>query len=209
VKARTCASCRKADDPEHLVRWVLGPEGQVAPDLLGRSFGRGAWTHTSRECLRALPTALSRSFRQEVSSDRKALLELLAEAAQHRAAQLLGAIRREGRLALGASPVQAAVKRGDARRLVVAQDAQAAASLPEVEQMVRSGRAVAWGTKERLGALCGRPEIAVLAILDERLAQRLFGAIALALRASDAAFDAAPEVRGKSRSPNGGHSEVE
>ncbi len=86
---------------------------------------------------------------------------------------------------------------------------EAAAALPEVEQMVRQGQASAWGTKERLGALCGRPEIAVLAILDGRLAQRLFGAIAMALRASDAAFDAAPEVRGKSRSPLGGHSEVE
>jgi predicted RNA-binding protein YlxR (DUF448 family)/ribosomal protein L30E len=209
VKARTCASCRKADDPEHMVRWVLGPEGQVVPDLLGRSFGRGAWTHTTRDCLRALPHALSRSFRQEVKGDRRGLLELLSLAAEHRAVQLLGSVRREGCLALGATPVQAAVKRGDAKALVVARDAQAAASLPEVEQMVRAGQAVAWGTKERLGALCGRPEIAVLAILDQRLAQRLFGAIAMALRASDAAFDATPEVRGKSRSPHGGHSEVE
>jgi len=208
VRVRTCASCRKADDPEHLVRWVLGPEGQVVPDLLARSFGRGAWTHASRECLSALPGALKKSFRQDIRTDRPRLLELLAEAAHHRSAQLLGAARREGHLALGATPVQAAVARGHARGLVVAQDAQAAATLPEVEQMVRRGLASVWGTKERLGALCGRPEIAVLAILDERLAQRLFGAIAMALRASDAAF-VAPAARGKSRSPIGGHSEVE
>jgi len=209
LRVRTCASCRKADDPEHLVRWVLGPEGEVVPDLLGRSFGRGAWTHTSGACLRALPQALSRSFRQEVRMERALLLERLAEAAEHRTVQLLGAARREGSLALGATPVQAAVKRGEAAGVLVARDAQAAASLPEVEQMVRAGHAAAWGTKERLGALCGRPEIAVLAILDRRLAQRLFGAIAMALRASDAALDAAPEVRGKTRSPHGGHSEVE
>lgn len=191
------------------MRWVLGPEGEVVPDLLGKSFGRGAWTHSSRDCLGALPQALSRSFRQEVRTSRAQLLEHLAEAADHRAVQLLGAARREGRLALGSTPVQAAVKRGDAAAVVVARDAQAAAALPEVERMVRTGQAAAWGTKERLGALCGRPEIAVLAILDGRLAQRLFGAIAMALRASDAAFDAAPEARGKSRSPRGGHSEVE
>ena len=208
MRVRTCASCRKTDDPVHLVRWVLGPEGEIVPDLLERSFGRGAWTHTSRECLRALPHCLSRSFKQEIRADRRALLELLAEAANHRTVQLLGAARREGRLALGATPVQAAVTRGDAKGLVLAQDAQAAASLPEVEQMVRNGQASVWGTKERLGALCGRPEIAVLAILDRRLAQRLFGAIAMALRASDAAF-VAPAARGKSRSPIGGHSEVE
>lgn len=191
------------------MRWVLGPDGEVVPDLLGRSFGRGAWTHGSDSCLRALPGALSRSFRQEVRIARSALLERLAEAAEHRAAQLLGAAMRQRQLALGATPVQAAVKRGEAALLVVARDAQAAASLPEVEQMVRSGRAAAWGTKERLGALCGRPEIAVLAILDRRLAQRLFGAIAMALRVPDAAIDATTEVRGKSRSPAGGHSEVE
>ena len=209
MRVRTCASCRKTDDPEHLVRWVLGPDGQVVPDLLGRSFGRGAWTHPTDACLRALPGALSRSFREAVQTDRATLLERLAEAAEHRAVQLLGAARREGHLALGATPVQAAVKRGSADLVVVARDAQAAASLPEVEQMVRTGRAAAWGTKEHLGALCGRPEIAVLAILDRRLAQRLFGAIAMALRASAAAIDATTEVRGKSRSPGGGHSEVE
>lgn len=209
MRVRTCASCRKTDDPEGLVRWVLGPDGQVVPDLLGRSFGRGAWTHDTKECLRALPGALSRSFRAAVQTDRQTLLERLAEASEHRATQLLGAARREGHLAFGATPVQAAVKRGSAELVLVARDAQAAAALPEVEQMVRSGRAAVWGTKERLGALCGRPEIAVLAILDRRLAQRLFGAIAMALRASAAAIDATPEVRGKSRSPAGGHSEVE
>lgn len=176
------------------MRWVIGPSGEVAPDLRGRAFGRGAWVHARAECLKKLRSALSRSFRAEVKQKQPELLELLAFAYERRVLELLGAARRQGVLALGSSPVQAAIRRGAAGGVIVARDALAAAALPEVQEMVRSGRASAWGTKQQLGGLFGRPEIAVLAILDERLAQRLFGAIAMTPRTPGAANDAAQEV---------------
>ncbi len=180
---RTCVSCRRHGSPNEMVRWVSGPEGQVVPDLAGRSFGRGAWAHPSPDCIRKLPRALSRSFRTNITANVQDLVSLLGAAADHRVLQLLGTARRQSALACGAGVVQEAVGAERAHLVVVARDARAAAKLSEVAKMVASGRACAWGTKAELGRLCGRAETGVVAVLDLRLAERLFGAIAMAPRA--------------------------
>ena len=56
-------------------------------------------------------------------------------------------------VARGADAVTGACQRGEAALVLVACDAAAAADLGEVRRAVAEGRAVAWGTKERLGAI--------------------------------------------------------
>jgi ribosomal protein L7Ae-like RNA K-turn-binding protein len=121
-----------------------------------------------------------------VVTDGEQARSLLAEAAAHRVWQLLGAGARQGLLAAGAAPVLDAIAAERAALVLVAHDARAAAELGPVQALVAKGLVRAWGTKDELGRLCRRPEIGVLAVLDHGLAQRLFGAIAMALSASGA-----------------------
>lgn len=186
-RERTCVSCRKSGNPAGLIRWVRGPSGEVVPDLLGKQFGRGAWSHSGPECLKGLARALAKSFKAPILPTDEELLVLLGEAATHRVWQLLGAARRQRLLVAGSTKVREAVAQGRTELVIVARDAQAAARLPEVEAMIRDGKACAWASRDELGKLCGRGEIGVLALLDLRLAQALFGAIAMAPQGSGAA----------------------
>ncbi len=187
---RSCVACRSKESPPapgaggDLVRWVHSPELGFIPDLSGKFGGRGAWCHARPACLKKLPTALAKVFETERPPVLDELLGMLGQAADQQVRHMLGAGRRQRRLALGATAVAEAVRRGEAGVVVVARDAQAASRLPEVLEMVRTGRGAAWGSKDELGRICGRPEIGVLAVLDLRLAERLFGAIAMAPRAS-------------------------
>ncbi len=46
---RTCIVNRRSGSPDGLVRFVVGPEGDVVPDVKARLPGRGAWvTATAR-----------------------------------------------------------------------------------------------------------------------------------------------------------------
>jgi ribosomal protein L7Ae-like RNA K-turn-binding protein len=100
-------------------------------------------------------------------------------AAEKRARDVLGAARRQRRIEVGSDAVEEALERNEAHLVVVACDARAAAETTGVRRAVASGRACAWGNKERLGRICGRSEVGVLAVTEERLATALFEAIAL------------------------------
>lgn len=177
---RTCAACRQSGPPESMVRWVRDDEGVVHPDVRGSAFGRGAWLHPRVQCIARLVPALSRSFRAPVTTTPEQALEWLRAAGDKRVRDLLGAVRRQRKYALGSDAVEDALARGQACLVLVAQDARAGAETPGVRRAVAEGLACAWGTKERIGQIVGRPEVGVLAILDDRLATALFDAIALA-----------------------------
>jgi len=164
-----------------MVRVVLGLAGAVAVDLAGSHFGRGAWLHPRPLCVsRAAPRGLARSFRSEITTTALELTQLLQNAADGRATGLVSAAARGRHVALGSTAVKEALNSGAARLVVVAKDARAAAAAPWIEQTVAEGHAVAWGTKELLGAATGRGEVAVLAILDSGIASALAAAIEIA-----------------------------
>lgn len=177
---RTCAACRVSGPPESMVRWVRDESGAVYPDLRGSAFGRGAWLHPRVGCLARIVPALSRSFRAPVTTTPEEAVVWLKSAGDKRVRDLLGAARRQRMLALGSDATEDALAKGLACAVLVAQDARAAAETPGVRRAVVEGLACAWGTKERIGQVVGRPEVGVLAILEDRLATALFDAIALA-----------------------------
>ncbi|MEB2313403.1 MAG: DUF448 domain-containing protein [Polyangiaceae bacterium] len=177
---RTCAGCRARGGAGALVRVVLDAEGGVVVDLAGGAFGRGAWLHPTPACLRkAAAGGLSRSLRATVRTSPGELAGRLGVAASRRAAGLLTAARRSGSLAAGAAAVRDALAAGRGRLVVVATDARAAASTSGVEAAVSRGEAFGWGTKASLGALTGREEVGVLAVLDARIATALASALAI------------------------------
>lgn len=169
---RTCVGCGQRDDAAALVRLVLGEGGEVAFDLAGGAFGRGAHVHAAPACLEKAPKGLSRAFKQEVRAGAREIGEALVAACDRRAAGLVMAARRTGALAVGVDASLEAVRRG-APLLLVAVDAGNAATAREVERSAAEGRAVAWKTKGDLGAWIGEDAVAMLAVRHAGIAGEL------------------------------------
>jgi ribosomal protein L7Ae-like RNA K-turn-binding protein len=113
-----------------------------------------------------------------------------------RIAGLLSSARRARALAVGTDASLGALAAaevggpGGARRaaslLVVACDAGSIASSAEVERAARAGQAIAWATKNDLGALLGEQAVAICAVLH--------AAIAAEVKRVRAAADAGAEL---------------
>jgi predicted RNA-binding protein YlxR (DUF448 family) len=169
---RTCAGCNKHADREALVRVILSPEGEIAVDLAHTEFGHGGHVHPSPDCLaKAAKSGFSRVFKTKVTADASAIADDIVRAADRRIEGLLTGARRAGQLAIGSDVVTEALKEGKTELVVVAMDAAAAARLPEVEKAIASGKAIAWNTKDRLGQLLSRDEVAVIAVLHSGVAK--------------------------------------
>ena len=65
---RTCIATGEESAPERMIRFVVGPEGEVVPDLGRRLPGRGMWVLAERAALqKAIDRKLfSRAARQAV-----------------------------------------------------------------------------------------------------------------------------------------------
>ncbi|HEX3849418.1 MAG TPA: DUF448 domain-containing protein [Polyangiaceae bacterium] len=173
---RTCAGCREVGDPglRPLVRVVLGPDGQAVPDLSGSGFGRGAWVHPREACLaKALPRGFSKSMKNTVTTSVAEFASALRAQAERRAYSLVGSAFRARKAAAGSTAVRDAFTAGQVKLVLVATDARAAAETPWVDALVKSGKARAFGSKELLGRVIGRPDTGVIAILDDGITTAL------------------------------------
>jgi len=179
---RLCAGCAKRDLSENLVRVVLGLEGEIAVDLADGRFGRGAHVHASTECLqKAVRGGFAKSFKTKVEANAEAIGAQIAAAADRRIEGLLAGARRGKLVIAGGDLVSEALREDRAALVIVAADAAAAAKLPEIQEAVACGKAIAWGDKQRLGAIFGRDETAVCAVLHEGVASAIGSARAMAL----------------------------
>jgi predicted RNA-binding protein YlxR (DUF448 family) len=170
---RTCVGCGRTDAADALVRLIVSPQGEVAFDLAGGQFGRGAYLHPSPTCIAASPRGLSKSFRQRIGISAVELASALRAAAERRAFGLIGSAVRSGKVDVGGEAVAKALEADRLEIVVVARDAAAAAALGPIMTAVREGRAVAVGTKAELGALVGSSDVAVLGLRTRGLAAEL------------------------------------
>jgi len=202
-RTRTCAGCARAVDRAELIRLVLANDGEIAVDAHQGSFGRGVHVHPHPECLaRAARGGLARAAKRQLRIggtplSAASLASAIEAATAQRLTGLLASAVRTRSVALGADAVTAACERGEAKLVVVATDAAAAAELTQVRRAVADGRAVAWGTKASLGAACraGRTEgIAVLALSSSTLASAFRQAVSV-LDACAASRTAGTKVR--------------
>ncbi len=182
ARTRLCVGCGQRSAPEELVRVVLGPEGQVAVDMAGGAFGRGAHVHPARSCMmQACRAGLARAFKQKVVATPEDLGAQIVAGCERRVAGLLLGARRANQLAVGADAAIEALGRG-APLLLLATDAATIAKRAEVARAAADGKAVAFGTKQRLGELLGKDEIAVVAVLHAGIADSVSSSVRLAGR---------------------------
>ena len=187
---RTCAGCGLRDVPAHMIRIVADSEGQIAIDLAGHCWGRGAHVHPSPACLsKAARRGLAASLRRPVHCDTQALVQLIVQAADRRIRGLLASAVRAGAVVAGHDAVEQGLERAEIALVVVATDALGAAHHKTVQQAVGRGMAVAWGTKADLGTWLRRQEMAVLGVRSPQLG----AAIAAACRIADGARSGAED----------------
>jgi predicted RNA-binding protein YlxR (DUF448 family) len=126
MNERTCIVTRKSGAPDDLIRFVVGPDSALVPDLKRNLPGRGCWVtadrvHVDRAAARKL---FARALKAEVRlpADLGDLVDrLLAKAALGS----LGLARKAGAVALGAAKVEAAVRSGNALAVLHAAEASA------------------------------------------------------------------------------------
>lgn len=159
---RTCIATGVEGAPEMMIRFVVGPEGEVVPDLARQLPGRGMWVRAERAALeRAVEKKLfSRAARAPVKAAAE-LVDRVERLLLERALADLGRARRAGRAVAGFVKVEQMIGRGQAGLLVVADEAEGdglqklrATGLP----LERLGDAAA------LGGIFGREQAVYVAI---------------------------------------------
>lgn len=136
---RTCIVTRKSATPDELIRFVVGPDSTVVPDLKRNLPGRGCWvtadrTHVDLAVGRKL---FARALKAEVVVPPQlgAMVDgLMAKSALG----ALGLARKAGMVALGAAKVEASVRSGKAAAVLHADEA----SEDGVRKITQARRAV-------------------------------------------------------------------
>jgi predicted RNA-binding protein YlxR (DUF448 family) len=181
---RTCVGCGQRDDAKALVRLVVVPAelseageagggvADVAFDLAGGAFGRGAHLHPVAACVAKAPRGLGRAFKGAVKVDAAVIGRRLVEACDRRMAGLVLAAHRLRAVVAGADAALAALSGGDALGIVAA-DAGSVAGTVEVQRAAAEGRVIAWGSKNALGGLLGESSVAICAVRHAGIAAEL------------------------------------
>jgi uncharacterized protein len=171
---RTCVGCRASGPPQDLVRLVVGPEGEVVPDLAGGAFGRGAWVHPRMTCLEgAVRGGLSRGLKTQIKTDVAEVVSQLRGASVRRTISLLQAAQRAKRVVLGTAALEDAERDDRVELLVLASDAKASADLSAVRRLGARGRVRLFSTKAELGAAFKRDELALIGLTSTDLSQEV------------------------------------
>ncbi|MFL5335766.1 MAG: DUF448 domain-containing protein [Geminicoccaceae bacterium] len=129
VPERTCILTRRKGTRDELIRFALGPDDSVAPDVRARAPGRGAWISVGREELDkanakgSVKAALARAFKNNALSVPADLGERTEAALRQAALDRLGMEARSGNLINGADRVEAAARSGKVALLIHAADA--------------------------------------------------------------------------------------
>ncbi len=120
---RTCIVTGAKDVPEAMLRFALGPDGSVIPDIRRKLPGRGVWTRLSFETvdLAASKHAFSRAFRARVEAP-AALAAAVDALLERDALQSLSIANKAGLVVAGAFKVDAAIESGGVAALIQASD---------------------------------------------------------------------------------------
>ena len=121
---RTCALSRELKPVSKMIRFVLGPAGEVVPDVKRKLPGRGIWITASRAAIddAARRNVFARGFKRDVrvAGDLAARTDQLIERAAIDALAMAG---KAGAVISGFTRIEAAIGRDEIRALLHAADA--------------------------------------------------------------------------------------
>jgi predicted RNA-binding protein YlxR (DUF448 family) len=123
---RRCIASGEHLEPPRMIRFVVGPEDRLVPDLAGKLPGRGVWVSARRDMLtKAVAKNLfTRAARRQVKVDPD-LVALVDRLLERQCLDLVGLARRAGLAVAGFDKVEAWLRRGPVGALIEAADGAA------------------------------------------------------------------------------------
>jgi predicted RNA-binding protein YlxR (DUF448 family)/ribosomal protein L7Ae-like RNA K-turn-binding protein len=192
---RRCIVTRQRLPKEQMIRFVVGPDRQVVPDLVARLPGRGIWLSASRDVLqsddaqdqkrldgrqnrqgdgnqRHLARAFARAARGPVSlpSD---LSVLLQAALARRISECLGLARRAGQAVAGYEKAREALRTGRHKLVLQASDGSEAERSRFLSGVAPDVTIIDPLPGQALGRVFGRDYVVHVAVAPGKLAESL------------------------------------
>jgi uncharacterized protein len=123
---RTCIATGAKGAPEAMLRFALGADGSVVPDIRRKLPGRGVWTRLNAEAVRraAAKGAFARAFRAKVEAS-AGLADAVDALLERDALQSLSMANKAGMVVSGAFKVDSAIENGGIAILIEASDGAA------------------------------------------------------------------------------------
>lgn len=152
---RKCIATGEVHPRHGLIRFVVGPDGQIAPDLAEKLPGRGVWVSADRAAVEkaAKKGLFARSAKQAVTVPED-LADLLESMLTRRVIELISLARKGGRATTGYERVKDWLAKDEAEILIQASDGsergKSKLSTPH------GGSFIGWLTASELGQAFGR-----------------------------------------------------
>ncbi len=169
---RKCIATGEVQPVFGLIRFVIGPEGQIAPDLMEKLPGRGIWVSADRAALDKAATKglFSRAAKQPVQVP-DGLTDWVESLLAARVVNLISLARKSGRAVSGYEKVKASLDKEEAVVLIQASDGsergKSKLSTPHY------GNFIGWLTADELGQAFGRQTTIHAALSAGGLTQRV------------------------------------
>lgn len=169
---RRCIVTGETGPKAGLVRFVVGPDDMVVPDVAGKLPGRGIWVSADRGVLeRAVAKRMfSKGAKRQVGVPPDLVAQVEA-ALLRRVQDAIAMARKAGAAVAGYEKVRAMLDRGEAQVLLQARDGsergKGKLSTPQ------GGRWIGFLTTDELGRAFGRDRVVHAAVASGTLARRI------------------------------------
>ncbi|MGA0395174.1 MAG: RNA-binding protein [Rhodospirillales bacterium] len=166
---RHCLVSGERLEKSAMIRFVLGPSGEVTPDPAERLPGRGMWLCAKRGTLEAAVSKrlFAKAARAAVSVPAD-LIQRLETLLVRRCQDRIGMARRAGQAVMGHEKAASWLKAGKAALIIMAADAGGSAQEIGFDKMVKSAL-----TGEELGRVFDRERTVYVAVADGPMAEQL------------------------------------
>ena len=170
-KARRCLATGEVKPAEEMIRFVVGPDGTVVPDLDGKLPGRGLWV-TADATLIARATAKGR-FKTAGGEAPADLVQATARLLRLKILSLIGLARRSGDLLAGFDVIERAVAGGEHIVLLIEAKDGAADGKRKLRAKLGPVPLCELFDKAALSAATGRDNAIHLGLKRSRLAEKI------------------------------------
>lgn len=120
---RTCCVTRNSLPKAELIRFALGPNGEILPDIAGKAGGRGVWVTANRQILAqaVVKNTFARALKTQVNVPDQ-LVEITQTHLEKRLLGALGLAMKGGHLVTGYEKVRSAIEKEKINALIAASD---------------------------------------------------------------------------------------
>jgi hypothetical protein len=165
---RSCLGCGATRDKGDLLRFVLGPDGTLVPDMKGNLPGRGSYTCPKVDCLKQAVKSkrFAASFKTPVIGlDTESLLAGIRTLVVERIRGYLSLAAKAGKVFSGSDAVASGLRSGKAGLLFIATDISDESRKKFTALAGNSGaELVTLFDKESLGTMIGKEYRGVVAV---------------------------------------------